>query len=169
MKLYCPKCREVNDWGRTVCTSCGASLRGPEGETYVDKLIWALYHPEAANALRAATILGELKAAEAVEGLQGVLGKADADPYVKSAAVRALGDIGDERARRTVIEALEHAPISVRLAAVEALEALGPNEEAARALQRVCEDRSLNLRESAGETLSRWSGATELADSGSEM
>lgn len=153
MNLYCPKCWGINDWGRETCAHCGAPLRGPEGETYAQKLIWALHHREATTALRAATLLGKLRAAEATYALAGVLREPATDPYVGAAAARSLGAIGDERARTVLIEALGRGPVSVRLAAVEALAALGPEEDTARALRRALEDRSANVSAAAREIL----------------
>lgn len=156
MKLYCPKCWEMNDWGNLTCVHCGASLHGPDGETYVQKLIWALHHPEATTALRAATILGDLKAKEATDVLAEVLSDPGTDPYVEAAAARSLGSIGDPRSRETLIGVLERGPLPARLAAVEALEALGHEEEAAQALRKASEDRSPNLSATAGRVLDGW-------------
>ncbi|MEW6637862.1 MAG: HEAT repeat domain-containing protein [Actinomycetota bacterium] len=158
MKLYCPACYEVNDWGRETCVRCGAPLRGPEGETYAQKLIWALRHREPSTALRAATILGDLRATEAVDALTEVLRGPGFDPYVAAAAARSLGEIGDGRCRSALTRVLrEEGPVQVRLAAVEALEALGPDEDAARALRAAsARDRSERVRESAGKVLSAW-------------
>jgi HEAT repeat protein len=156
IKLYCPKCWETNEWGAQRCARCGASLHSPEGETYVQKLIWALHHKEATTALRAATILGDLRASKATVALAEVLGNPSTDPYLGAAAARSLGSIGDPRSRETLIDVLEHAPLPVRLAAVEALEALGPEEEAAQALRRASQDKSPNVSADARRVLEGW-------------
>lgn len=157
MKLYCPGCYEINEWGSETCARCGAPLRGPEGETYVQRLVWALRHPEPSTALRAATILGKLGAPKAAEPLAEVLEDPASDPYVRAAAAVSLGRIGNEKPRSALIRALEHGPVSVRLAAAEALGALGPNERVADALRRASErDRSSRVREAARETLAGW-------------
>jgi HEAT repeat protein len=149
MKLYCPECREINDQGRKTCVYCGSPLHGPEGETYVEKLVWALDHPEPGTALRVATILGDLKAREATEPLTKLLKNPGKDPYLRAAAARSLGAIGDPDSRAALIEALGSGPIQVRLAAVDALERLGPDEAAVRALSKAATDRSYNLSRAA--------------------
>ena len=156
MKFYCPKCWEINEWERKTCARCGAPLRGHEGETYVQKLIWALNHQEATTALRAATILGDLRAPEAEGALVEVLGNPEMDPYLRAAAARSLGSIGDERTRRVLIEALEHGPLPVRLAAIESIQALGPREEAVWVLRQASKDKSPNVSEAAGKVLDEW-------------
>lgn len=158
MYRFCSNCREMNDWDRKTCDRCGASLRRPEGESYVEKLIWALHHPEKGTVLRAAKILGDLKAREAADTLAQVLGDPHTDPYVGAAAARSLGVIGDEGYRTALIEALESGPVSVRLAAVEALGSLGPDQAAVDALHRASRrDRSERVSGSAGKVLGRWS------------
>lgn len=157
MQLYCPTCREMNDWGSETCTHCGAPLRGPEGETYVEKLIWALHHRDASTALRAATILGDLRAREATGALEEVLSEPETDPYLGAAAARGLGAIGDEGSLGVLVEALERGPLPVRLAAVEALEDMGPREEAVRALQQASRDGSLSVSEASKKVMDRWS------------
>lgn len=157
MKLYCPSCYEMNEWGSRSCARCGAPLRGPEGETYARRLIWALRHPEPSTALRAAVLLGKLATPEAIEPLTEVLCAPGPDPYVKAAAARSLGRIGGGKARAALVRTLEHGPVPARLAAVEALEALGPDESAAGALRRAWEkDGSSRVRRMARETLDGW-------------
>lgn len=163
MNHYCPRCRELNEWGRQVCERCGAPLRGRDGETYAQKLIWALRHPEAATALRAAVLLGEKRVSEATGPLLNVLNAPGRDPYLGAAAARALGAVGDPAARTALIETLERGPVPVRLAAVQALEALGAEEEVVRALHRASQDRSANVREEASRVLKRWSGAAPIS------
>lgn len=112
------------------------------------------------TALRAATILGDLKAREAADALAEVLSDPCTDPYVKAAAAHSLGSIGDPRSRETLIGVLERGPIPARLAAVEVLETLGPGEEATLALRRASENRSPNLSATAGWVLEGWSDQT---------
>ncbi len=156
MNLYCPRCWGINEWGGEVCDRCGAPMRGPEEETYMQKLIWALHHPEAATALRAATILGDLRAPEATDTLIEVLDASAKDPYLGAAAARGLGTIGDPESRTALITALACGPVAVRLAAVEALEKLGPNEKSVEALRRAMEDRSERVGDSATQVLAAW-------------
>lgn len=124
----------------------------------MQKLIWALHHPEKGTVLRAATILGDLKVREVADTLAQVLGDPKTDPYVAAAAARSLGAIGDEGYRTALIQALEGGPVSVRLAAVEALGSLGPDQAVVDALYRASRrDRSERVSETAGKVLSRWS------------
>jgi HEAT repeat protein len=62
-------------------------------EPFVRKLIRALHHPEPETPVRAAYVLGELKAVEAVPKLKQVIGQSQ-DPFLRAAAIRALGKIG---------------------------------------------------------------------------
>jgi HEAT repeat protein len=120
-------------------------------------MIWALRHPEPSTALRAATILGKLKAQEAAEPLAETLEDRAMDPYVRAAAAVSVGQIGSEKVRTALVRTLEHGPVSVRLAAAEALGALGPNESTADALRRASEeDGSSRVREVAKEMLAGW-------------
>lgn len=169
MNLYCPQCWEINGWGSRVCERCGAPLRGSEGETYAEKLIWALRHPQAATALRAATILGHLKAREATHALLDVLNAPGTDPYLRGAVARALGAVGDPAVRTALVGALEQGPVMVRLAAVEALDALGPEEEAARALGKAARGESPNVREEASRVLERWACKAYAKPAGDRM
>lgn len=153
MKLYCPECREINDWGRKTCVYCGSPLHGPEGETYVEKLIWALDHPEPGTALRAATILGGLKAREATKSLAGILADSGKDPYLRAAAARSLGVIGDPDSQTALIEALENGPVQVRLAVIDALAMLGVSGETELALRRAANERSPNVSQAARRAL----------------
>ena len=93
---YCPSCwSEVGT--AVVCPQCGADLHDLAGESYEQKLIRALRHPEPTVPIRAATILGELGSRTAVEPLIEVANSCP-DPYIQEAAVVALGRIGDTRA-----------------------------------------------------------------------
>lgn len=116
----------------------------------MQRLVWALHHPEAFTALRAATILGKLKATETAEPLAETLEDPATDPYVGAAVARSLGQIGGKRAKNSLIRAIKHAPVPVRFAAIEASAALGPDDEITEVLRRVSEeDSSAGVREAA--------------------
>lgn len=114
-----------------VCPGCGLDLQRCEDETYEEKLIRSLSHPEPTVPVRAATILGELRSKAAVEPLI-VLAISNPDPYIQEAAVIALGRIGDERA----IPYLEHLMLEgwlrVRRVAGGALEMLESKDVAGK-------------------------------------
>lgn len=75
------------------CPHCGANQEQLGQESFVRKLIRALHHPEPETPVRAAYVLGELKAKEAVPELKQVIGNSK-DPFLRAAAIRALGKIG---------------------------------------------------------------------------
>jgi HEAT repeat protein len=94
----------------------GADLRDLAGETHEQRLIRALYHRAPTVPIRAATILGELGSRAAVEALIEVA-VASADPYIREAAVLALGRIGDARASPSLDRLRRDGPVRVRMAA----------------------------------------------------
>jgi GTP-binding protein EngB required for normal cell division len=122
--FFCPSCwREVGQDEKT-CPSCRTDIPNVlESRTYVEKLIAALSHREPSTPIRAASILGSLKAEAAVEPLLQLL-RGESDPYTKAAAVEALGQIGDLSARTTLAELAERGPVLLRRKAAEALERL---------------------------------------------
>jgi HEAT repeat protein len=130
MVYFCPSCWRVVGQG-DVCPACGADLQRFEDETYEEKLIRSLSHPEPTVPVRAATILGGLRSKAAVEPLI-VLAISNPDPYIQEAAVIALGRIGDKRA----IPYLEHLMLGgwlrVRRAAGGALEMLESKDVAGK-------------------------------------
>ena|SRR5579859_536858 len=123
MTYFCPSC--WSDVGTvSVCPNCGADLRDFAGESYEQKLIRALRHPEPTAPIRAATILGELGSRAAVEPLMGIATSAT-DPYIQEAAVEALGRIGDDRALLCLDRLRQEGAVRVRAAAERALKTLG--------------------------------------------
>jgi len=128
---YCPICwSEADD--DDCCRKCGAPLRQSASETYEEKLIWALRHPEPTTPIRAATILGERRALAAVEPLIAVA-LSTPDFYLQEAAAVALGQIGDRRAQPCLERLSCEGAIRVRLAAQRALARLQSSHEHERA------------------------------------
>ena len=122
MTYYCSSCwSEVGTV--TVCPNCGADLRNLAGETYEQKLIRALRHPEPTVPIRAATILGQLGSQAAVEPLMEIA-VSNTDPYIQEAAVVALGRIGDHRAARCLTRLRREGSLRVRNTADQALRIL---------------------------------------------
>jgi len=134
MVRYCPICwSEAEDNGR--CPECGGSVRRSVSETYEEKLIWALRHPEPTTPVRGATILGERRALAAVEPLIAVA-LSTPDFYLQEAAVVALGQIGDKRAQPYLERLSREGAIRVRLAARRALARLQNSNEKERVGRR---------------------------------
>ena len=123
LTYFCPSCWcEVG--AANVCPKCRADLRDFAGESYEQKLIRALHHPEPTVPIRAAAILGKLGSRAAVEPLLEIAEPAP-DPYIQEAAVEALGRIGDDRALLCLDRLRQDGPVRVRAAAERALKALG--------------------------------------------
>lgn len=119
LAYFCPSCWSEVGTANT-CPNCGADLHELAGETYGEKLIRALRHPEPTVPIRAATILGELGSRAAVEPLIEVA-RFCKDPYIQEAAVEALGKIGDPRARGCLARLSQEGVIRVRYAARSAM------------------------------------------------
>jgi len=127
MVRYCPEC-----WGEAdnndCCPKCGAPLRQSTNESYEEKLIWALRHPEPTTPVRAATILGDRRALAAVEPLIAVA-LSSRDFYLQEAAVIALGQIGDKRAQPCLERLSREGAVRVKLAARRALAGFADSQE----------------------------------------
>jgi HEAT repeat protein len=119
---YCPSC--WNEVGTAiVCPRCGADLRDFAGKSYEQKLIRALRHLGPTVPIRAATILGELGSRAAVKPLIKVA-VSSTDPYIREAAVVALGCIGDSRATPCLTRLSRDGSLRVRNAAGVAIKTL---------------------------------------------
>ena len=130
LTYYCPSCwREVGS--ASVCPACGTELQSLSGESYEEKLIRALRHPEPTAPIRAATILGNVRSRAAVEPLID-LAILSTDPYIQEAAVAALGRIGDARALPTLERLSQEGMLRVRIAAHEAIRVLRDQPNAAQ-------------------------------------
>jgi HEAT repeat protein len=122
LTYFCPSCwNEVGTVG--VCPRCGADLHDFAGESYEEKLIRALRHPEPTVPIRAATILGELGSRAAVGPLIDIATSAT-DPYIQEAVVEALVKIGDPRARSCLERLSREGAVRVRAAAEIAIKTL---------------------------------------------
>ncbi len=119
---FCPCCwSEIG--AEPVCVVCGTDVRDLSPESYEQKLLQALYHPEPTVPVRAAIILGELGSKTAVEPLIQ-LAAFTSDLYIQEAAVVALGRIGDARALPLLNQLNREGALRVRIAADRALKAL---------------------------------------------
>jgi HEAT repeat protein len=93
MKFFCTQCWEEIEEMTGSCPCCGANQQELGQESFVRKLIRAFHHPEPETPVRAAFVLGELKATEAVPPLKRIIAESK-DPFLRAAAIRALGKIG---------------------------------------------------------------------------
>lgn len=120
--FYCPACwREVPEKVE-VCPHCAAEIQCLLDERdYVAKLIAALSHREPTTPIRAASILGRLKAGAAVVPLMRLL-KGPSDVYIKAAAIEALGNIGGTDVREVLEEYSRHPSVIVQRSAQAALQ-----------------------------------------------
>lgn len=109
---YCAACYARNDWEAERCEACGAKLA--TGDTYDERLAWALDHPDTATAMLAAELLAERHAQSAIERL--IRTTDSPDPYRAAAAARALAAFDDDRARAAVRALREHPSALVRQA-----------------------------------------------------
>lgn len=116
---FCPKCYASSDFSASTCQKCGASLlKSNKDECYLDKLIWALFHPNRETALRAACLIGELgsKAETAVPALINAFNEENRDPYLLAAIVASLRKIGSKDAMDFLKGHSNHHNIIVRQA-----------------------------------------------------
>jgi len=101
---FCTNCWAEIEKSQAICLHCGAIQERLGRETFVEKLIRALHHPEAETPIRAAFVLGQLRAQVAVPALSLVL-HSSLDPYIAAACADALGRIGSA----TALDQLKHA------------------------------------------------------------
>lgn len=129
MTYFCTNCWKEIDKAAPVCPACGSSQEQLAQESFVQKLIRALHHPEPETPIRAAYVLGELEAGEAVAALASLL-HLQSDPYIASACAEALGKIGGAEAHAALEAAAnKQQSIIVKRAVQEALQRLHHSEE----------------------------------------
>lgn len=117
MRYFCPKC--WSDFAEDVvrCPRCGQDIAAFwSGKDYVEKLIAAMDHPEPETPIRAAWILGTLRAMRGVGPLIALIQRTR-DVYVARAAVEALGRIGTPEAMQFLAGLSDHPARMVREAA----------------------------------------------------
>ncbi|MBW4030493.1 MAG: hypothetical protein HIU57_07430 [Acidobacteria bacterium] len=111
--------------------------------TLLDVVVAALTDADALVVDAAAFALGEHLHVAAVDELVRVAAEHD-DARCRESAIAALGAIGDDRARRTIIDALDDRPAVRRRAIVALANFEGPDIDAA--LSRAGEDRDWQVR-----------------------
>ena len=115
---YCPACFSRNAWGAARCAACGADLT--VDDTYDERLVWALDHPDTGTAMLAAAVLAKRGVRSAIDRL--IEATSSDDPYRAAAAAKALVEFEDERARAAVRELRGHRSILVRRAVARTVE-----------------------------------------------
>lgn len=153
---YCPHCWATVPAEAEFCPVCGAVIEDSEADI-VAKYAAALRHPQPETRLRAAWLLGRMRAVRAVPELLEVIARRGRDPYLLSAAARSLGQIGDRQAVPELTALLHDPSVSymVRIEAVKALAELD-GEAARRTLAEVAaKDSNDRVREMALQALAR--------------
>lgn len=92
MFLLCPKCWSELISGSTDCPRCGVHVDLPSPK-YQRRLLAALAHASPERRSQICQVLASIGDREAVQGLIELLH--DPDIFVRVAALRALGEIGD--------------------------------------------------------------------------
>jgi HEAT repeat protein len=111
MTYFCQNCWKEAAPNQSLCIHCGSEQLALSNETFVQKLIRALRHPEPETPIRVAFVLGQLKAVEAITSLIEIASKGT-DPYIRAAAIGALGNIEEPRASE-FLKSLSPAPLTV--------------------------------------------------------
>lgn len=119
---YCPACYAPNPASEPSCSRCGAALVSEE--SFDERLVWALRHPDTGVAVLAAELLAARGARRAVSALLRMA--EDREPYRAAAAVRALGAFVAEPRVVVALRRLAESPsFLVREAARTALAGAG--------------------------------------------
>lgn len=102
----CPACYEPNRASEKHCRRCGARLESEE--TFDERLIWALRHPDTSVAVLAAELLAARKARQAIPALLELT--ESPDPYRAAAATAALGAFRGDPTVAAALGRLAEAP-----------------------------------------------------------
>lgn len=119
MLAFCTRCWSEMHTEDIVCPNCGARV-DDDPRSFEQKLIAALDHPLPETRSRICWLLGQKRAIWAVPQLLNMLG--DTDLFVRIAALRALGEIGDPSAELALQAASQDDNPLVRVVAQGALE-----------------------------------------------
>jgi len=102
---WCYSCYAVNPHAKGPCVRCGHPVEGPPDQSYDDRLIWALGHPDGDRAVLAAQSLGARRVRSAMPALRRTVDE-DRDPYLAVAALRAAIAIAGREELRDWLEQL---------------------------------------------------------------
>jgi HEAT repeat protein len=121
---WCYSCYAVNPDPSGPCVRCGHPIEGPADQSYDDRLIWALGHPDGDRAVLAAQTLGARGVRSALPALRRAV-DADRDPYLAVAALRgAIAIAGSDELRAWLEELTRSESFMVREVAQQALAAV---------------------------------------------
>ena len=94
MTYFCPNCWKDFREDKSVCPFCGFRVKEFwDSKDMVEKLIYALHHPDSQTCLRAVWLLGKLRDPRTVTPLISLF-RETKDIYLATAVVTALGRIG---------------------------------------------------------------------------
>jgi HEAT repeat protein len=127
MLAFCTRCWMEMHSDAAVCPHCGAKV-DDDPRAYDEKLKAALHHPLPHTRARICWLLGQRGGTAAIPNLLLML--KDEDVYVRIAALRALGKIGDRSVLPVLEEAANNSSLIIRLAATQALEAAREHSDA---------------------------------------
>jgi HEAT repeat protein len=119
MVAFCTNCWRELSTSDARCPHCGAVLEH-DARSFEQKLIGALRHPLPETRARICWVLGQKRGAWAVPHLIPML--EDIDLFVRLAALRGLGEIGDDAALAAVERSLSEESVLMRAAAKTALD-----------------------------------------------
>jgi HEAT repeat protein len=121
MLVLCPKCWTELNKSPVVCSNCGTEVDLYSRE-YERRLLAALPRCQAERRAQICWILGRRGKRSSVPALMELLH--DPDTFVRIAALRALGEIGDESAMAAVEKLGESQNLAVRTVARQVLKVL---------------------------------------------
>lgn len=113
MIYYCNNCWKEIKANDKTCPFCGSNQNNLEQESFLQKLIRALNHPEPGTPIRAANILGKLNAKEALPALLNRLEK-EKDPFIVEAVIDAIIKIEPDKKSEVKKIIGENVPITIK-------------------------------------------------------
>lgn len=114
MVFYCTNCWREIEKSTLICSYCNAKQSKLEENTFSEKLIRALNHPEPETPIRAANILAQLKMKEAVPHILKKL-EFETDPFIIEAFVRASLEIDPKSSGKTIIKIFsDNPPVTIK-------------------------------------------------------
>lgn len=118
---WCFHCYGLNPRPEGRCVRCGNEVAPPPGTTEIDRLAWALRHPDGDRAVLAARALRHHHDPSAAAALRAAVTD-PSDPFVAAEALRSLVAIeGVEPLRGWLEQLASAAPFLVRYVATEVL------------------------------------------------
>jgi HEAT repeat protein len=124
MLVFCTACWLKTRMDAAACSCCGAQLE-KDPRAYEEKLEAALHHHLPPARSRICWVLGDHGGPGAISLLLRMLD--DEDVYVRIAALKALGRIGDITVLPVLENAATHPSLIIRLAANQALQSVRRN------------------------------------------